>query len=116
MSQVSIAEAKNALTRLIHEADLLEYLVRLEEERWGHGQAERFRGLEVDDQFEPQGLLHGQVSRLGAFEDLVHKDRGAPLPPTGIRLLRPVGHQPPRLGEASVPTNHRQPMLCRQFY
>jgi hypothetical protein len=38
-----------------------EHLVRLEEEGWWNGQAERLGGLEVDDQFEPGGLLHGEV-------------------------------------------------------
>jgi len=35
-------------------------------------------GLEVDHQLELHGLLHGQVGRLGAFEDLVHVDGALP--------------------------------------
>jgi len=42
------------------------------------GKAERLRGLEVDDQLEGRGLLHGKVPRLRALEDLVHEDGGAP--------------------------------------
>ena len=37
-------------------------------------EAERFRGPDVDDKFEPRGLLDGQVSRFCAFENLVHKN------------------------------------------
>src|SRR5262249_52628836 len=40
---------------------LSDHLVRLEEERRGNREAERFGGLEVDDQLELRGLLHGQV-------------------------------------------------------
>ena len=43
---------------------LLDDLVRLEEERRGHGQTERLRRLEVDVQLELRRLLHRQVGRL----------------------------------------------------
>jgi hypothetical protein len=36
----------------------------------GDGEAERLGGLEVDDQLERHRLLHRQIGRLGAFEDL----------------------------------------------
>ena len=58
-------------------ASLLDHLVRLEEEGRGDREPERLGGLEIDAQLEFHGLLHRQVRRLGAFEDLVHKDRGA---------------------------------------
>ena len=41
-------------------------------------QAEGLGGLEVDDQLELRRLLDGQVGGLGAFQDLVHVERGAP--------------------------------------
>ena len=50
----------------------------LEEERRRDGQAERLSGLEVDDQLEGRGLFHWQVSGLGALEDFINVDRGAP--------------------------------------
>ena len=89
----------------------MEHLVRLEEEGWRHGQTQGLRGFKVEHQLEPGGLLHGQVSRLGTFEDLVYKDRDTLLTPTGVRLFWSVGHEPSRLGEASVIVNRRQPML-----
>jgi hypothetical protein len=35
-----------------------------------HREAERFRGLEIDDQLELGRLLDRQIGRLGALEDL----------------------------------------------
>src|SRR5262244_2916916 len=58
-------------------AGLLDHLIRQDEERWRYRDPERLGGLEVDDQLEFHGLLHRQVRRLGAFEDLVHQARGA---------------------------------------
>jgi hypothetical protein len=52
---------------------LLDHLVRPQEERLRDRQPERFRGLEVDDQFELRGLLDGKVSGLGALEDSAHQ-------------------------------------------
>jgi hypothetical protein len=49
----------------------LDHLVRPLQERLRNRQAERLRGLEVDDQLELRRLLDGQVGRLGALEDLV---------------------------------------------
>src|SRR2546425_3184918 len=57
-------------------APLLDHLIRLkEEDRWD-GNVERLGRLEIDDQLEFRGLLHRQVARLGAFENLVHEDGG----------------------------------------
>jgi hypothetical protein len=47
-----------------------DHLGRLEEERRGDGEAQFFGGLEVEDQLELGGLLHGQVSGLGTLQDL----------------------------------------------
>jgi hypothetical protein len=37
------------------------HLGRLEEERWGNGEAQRLGGLQINDQLEYSGLLDGQV-------------------------------------------------------
>ena len=42
------------------------HLVGLKQERRGNGQAQGFRGLEVDDQLELHGPLNGQVGRRRA--------------------------------------------------
>ena len=51
--------------------------------------------VEVDDQLEGRGLLHGEVSWLGALEDLVHEDGGAP---EEIREVRTVTDESANLG------------------
>ena len=50
--------------------------------------------LEVDDQLEFRGLLHGEVGWVSAFEDLVYIGGRAPMP---LRQAWPIGHQPPSL-------------------
>jgi hypothetical protein len=57
---------------------LLDHLVRLQQQRLRNGQPQCFSRLEVDDQLEFCGLLDGQVTRLGAPEDLVHINGTAP--------------------------------------
>jgi hypothetical protein len=44
---------------------LLDHLVRPPQHRGRDGEAERLRGLEVDDQFELRGLLDRKVGGLG---------------------------------------------------
>jgi hypothetical protein len=40
------------------------HLIRQEEQRWRHGDPQCLSGLEVDDQLELRGLLHGEVARF----------------------------------------------------
>ena len=54
-----------------------DHFIRLKQERRGDGEAERLGGLEVDDEFEFHGLLHGQVRRLRTFQYFVHVGGGA---------------------------------------
>jgi hypothetical protein len=51
---------------------LPEHLVGLEEEGRGNREPERLGGLEIDDQLEFHGLLYGEITRLGAFQNFVH--------------------------------------------
>jgi hypothetical protein len=46
-----------------------DHLVGAGEQRGRHGEAERFRRLEIDDQFQPGALLNRDVSRLCTLED-----------------------------------------------
>ena len=47
-------------------------LVRLEQDERGNREPKRLGGLEVDDQLELHGLLYGEISRFGAFQNFVH--------------------------------------------
>jgi hypothetical protein len=57
---------------------LFDYLVGGGEQRRRHGEAEGFRGLEVDHQFELLRSLDGQLARLLAFKDAIGIDCRAP--------------------------------------
>src|SRR5215831_5617771 len=84
-----------------------EHFIRLEEQRWWHGEAKGLGSLEVDDQLELGELLHGQVPWLGALQDLVHVDGG---PPAQHRHIRPIGHQASRLYKFPKAIHRRQPV------
>jgi hypothetical protein len=64
-----------------------------EQLRW-YCNAERFRRLEIDGQFEFGRLNDGNVAWLRAPQNLVG-DVGGTEPV--LRLIGPVGHQPPSL-------------------
>ena len=71
-----------------------DHLIGLQEDGRGNRQTKGLGGLQVDDQLELGGLLHGEVGRFGIFEDLVHIGGGAPM---AVREARPIGHQAPSL-------------------
>ena len=54
---------------------LFDHLVGACEQHRRHVEAERLRGIQVDDKLEPGRLLDGKFIRLCAFQDLVHKFR-----------------------------------------
>src|SRR5262249_204796 len=68
---------------------LLNDLIRPQQRRRDR-EAERFGGLEVDDELELCGLFDGQIGWLGALENLVDVRRSAP---KEIRNVRSIGHQ-----------------------
>ena len=58
---------------------LSNHLIRPGEHVRRNRQADLLRGLEVDHKLELRGLLHRQIGRFGAFQDLVHVDCRAPV-------------------------------------
>src|ERR1700736_3735948 len=61
----------HALQQKAHSFDRL---VGATEQRQRHGEAERLRGLEIDDQLDFRGLLDRQIGRLHALENLTRGD------------------------------------------
>jgi hypothetical protein len=48
---------------------LFDHFVGVQQERFWNGKADRFRGFDVDDEFELGGLIDRQVSGRGAIEN-----------------------------------------------
>jgi hypothetical protein len=57
--------------------DSLDHLIRPLEERRRDRQTEGVGSLEVDNEFELRRLFDGDVTGLGAFQDLIHVEGGA---------------------------------------
>ena len=57
---------------------LFEHFVSACEQRRRHGDAECFRGLEVDHQFVLRRCLYRKIGRLLALEDTINVSRRAP--------------------------------------
>src|SRR5215470_677819 len=79
---------------------LPDHLVRLEQQRRRDGETEGLGGLEVDDQLELRGLLHGQIRGLGPLQDPIHIVGGAPV---HVAPTRRIGHEPTSFGKRSLP-------------
>jgi len=84
---------------------LPDHLVCLKEEARRDCHAEGYRGLEINDQPELHGPLHGEVAWLGTFENLIHVDSGAP---EQREQVRSVAHQPTRRRKLPEHGNRRQ--------
>src|SRR5262245_3035598 len=87
-------------------------LVRSQQHRLRDRQAEPLRGFEIDHQLELRWLLHRQIARLCALEDLVDKDRGAP---EQVRQARAIRYRDARVRKLSQTTDRGQTVLCRQI-
>jgi hypothetical protein len=56
----------------------LDHLIGAREQRRWHLEAERLRGLEIDDQLELGRLLDRKIGGFGALQNLVNVSCGAP--------------------------------------
>src|SRR2546426_11643472 len=87
---------------------LLDPPLRLQQQRLRNRQPERLGSLEVDHQLELRGLLDGEVSRFGPFQDLVDMACGFS---KKIRRVRSVAHQAASRDEAPIPLHCGEAML-----
>src|SRR5438309_498569 len=69
------------------------------------GERDGLGGLDVDHQLKLGRLFDGELSRRGAFEDLVHVGGGAP---EQIILVRSVRHEATHLDKSLGKVHHRQ--------
>src|SRR5262245_60782436 len=65
----------------------LQHIGGLQQHVLRDGEPERLRGLQIDHEVELPRLLHRQVGRLSALEDVVHVLSGAPAQPGTARPI-----------------------------
>src|SRR6266481_9956414 len=80
----------------------------LEQVDW-NCQTNLFRCVQVDHEFKLRCLLHWQISRFGAFQDLVHVNSRAPIE---VIVVRPVGHETALIDKLLLDVNSRQPVFA----
>src|SRR5262249_30440918 len=90
----------------------VDHLVRPQQQRGRDREAERLGGLHVDDEIKFRGLLDGQVSGLGALEDLVNVGRGTPKQLSAARSIRHETADNDKFAEGEY---RRQAVLDRQI-
>src|SRR5260370_42163962 len=69
----------------------LDHLVGAGDERCRHLDAERFRGLQIDDQLELRWLIVGYIARAGASQDLCNLAGDVAV---GFENVERIGHEP----------------------
>jgi hypothetical protein len=88
--------------------ELFDHLVGGREQRRRHGQPERLRGLEMNDELEICRLLYRKFGRVRAFKNSVHISGGST---EDVRRVRPMRHEPAFDGERPIDRDSRQPGL-----
>src|SRR5258706_14321592 len=102
----------NSLRKAVPLAFLLDDFVGAYQKRLRNLEAQCPGSLAVDHQFKFRGLLDGQVTRLGAFENLVHIVSGTP---GQVVQAHAVGHQTPGFHEFRPVVYHWKPALYSEF-
>src|SRR5438093_9096362 len=88
----------------IENRKLLDYLIRPREQVDRNCQTNLFCRLEVNHEFKLRCLLHRQISRFGAFQDLVYVTSRAPIE---VIVVRPVGHETALINKLLLEVNSR---------
>src|SRR5262249_36400434 len=112
-----------AVVSIRSKAALFDHLVGAGEQAIGHGEAQRFRGLEIDNEFVLRRRLHRKVGGLLALEDAIDVTGGAA---ELADKTRPIRDQPAGSDEKAlvvecgqfVPSRQRDDqiaMSCRQW-
>jgi hypothetical protein len=91
--------------------NLFDHLVGATEEGIWNGEAERFRGFEIDHELDFGRLLERQIGRLFAFEYASSVDASLL---KGVIVVGTVAHQAASCGKCAILVNCRQPVLERK--
>src|SRR6266542_5741415 len=86
--------------------------IRPRQHIWCNGDADLFRGLEIDDKLKLCRLLNWEVSRFCALENLVHISGGTPIQ---ITDQGSISHEAAFLGKLSRGIHARQVLLERHL-
>src|SRR5215831_16215332 len=89
----------------------LDHLIRSRQHVRRNRKADLLGGLQIDDELELRRLLHREISRLGAFQNLVHIRGSAAEQVGGVRA---IVHESAGFRIVWLWVNRREPVLCRQ--
>ena len=87
----------------------IDHLIRPRQHIRRNRQADLFRGFQIDHKFKLRCLLHRQIGRFGAFQDLVDVNSRAPIQ---VIEVRPVGHETALFDKLLLKVNSRQPVFA----
>ena len=94
--------------RMMLSTSSLDHPVHTQQQRRRDGKTERLRRLQVDDQLELGGLLHGKIGRPRALEKLVDVMSG---PPEYVCQIGRVSHEAPSVCVSTETIHGWQPVL-----
>src|SRR5437762_14111095 len=101
----------SALCQKRTSAALFDHLAGAGKQRRLHGEAERLRGLELDDELKSGGKLYRQIGGLRAFENLVNQSGSAFVHISQVRLIT---HEATGFYSALLPKHGGQPIADRE--
>jgi hypothetical protein len=97
----------------VKKSDLFDHLVGAGKQRGRNSEAERVRGLEVNDQLEFSWCFDRQISGLRTSEYAIYIGGYSPIRVTNID---PVGYQPARPGDVTERVNCGKSVTRRQSH